>query len=114
MSSENALSDEQRAMNVIWLTICIRTEIEQNIKWDATRRALTVVFGSVVILIATLTAADHLTREEAEEVIASRKLTNSSSFNSKATNDALLRPTKSAEELGLVANYDEGDGSRFV
>lgn len=40
-----------------------RTEIEQSIKWDATRRALTLFFGSIVILIATLALADYLTRD---------------------------------------------------
>jgi hypothetical protein len=89
-----------------------RVEIEQNIKWDATRRALTVVFGCIVILIATLTAADYLTREQVEEEVLhpTRK-------NSDASQIAARDSTpKSAEELGLVAvtNYDEGDGSRFV
>lgn len=90
--------------------VAFRTEIEQNIKWDATRRALTVVFGCVVILIATLTAADHLTRESAEE--QARQKSNEAS---KAMQDAASQTKpKSAEEIGLVANYDESDGSRYV
>ena len=101
----------QRAHTDSHSTPPIRTEIEQNIKWDATRRALTVVFGCVVILIATLTAADYLTREEAEGAASNAR---SSESSTKTANNAILPPTKSAEELGLVANYDDGDGSRYV
>jgi hypothetical protein len=94
----------------------LRTEIEQNVKWDATRSALIVVFGCVVILIATLTAADHLTREEViEEPDVSHQRRGTGASKSGA--DTLFKAaTRSAEELGLVenANYDEGDGSRYV
>lgn len=76
---------------------------------------MTVVFGCVVILIATLTAADYLTREVEEGAAQNRR---GASASPKNTVEALAKVTpKSAEELGLVANYDEaegGDGSRYV
>lgn len=56
----------------------LKTEIEQSIKWDLTRRALALVFGIAAITVITLFAADVLSkrkererrREEAERVAA--------------------------------------------
>ncbi|PWN21602.1 hypothetical protein BCV69DRAFT_235936, partial [Microstroma glucosiphilum] len=36
----------------------LKTEIEQSIKWDLTRRALALVFGLASIVVVTLLAAD--------------------------------------------------------
>ncbi|PWN53692.1 hypothetical protein IE53DRAFT_404513, partial [Violaceomyces palustris] len=42
----------------------LKTEIEQNVKWDATRRSLFLVFGIAAIVAANLALADYLTRDE--------------------------------------------------
>ncbi|PWN90732.1 hypothetical protein FA10DRAFT_229405, partial [Acaromyces ingoldii] len=103
---QNTLEQEIQDLNNRF-TISIsdlKTEIEQNIKWDATRRALTVVFGSVVILIGTLAAADYFGKsDEVEEAPGMGQR-------------AEIKITRSAEELGLLPNYDEekDDGSRYV
>lgn len=106
---QNTLEQEIQDLNNRF-TISIsdlKTEIEQSIKWDATRRALTIFFGCIVILIATLAAADYLTRDDVP----------GGATHSKAVQQDKEQPevnTKSAEELGLVANYDEDHASRYV
>ena len=42
----------------------LKTEIEQNVKWDATRRSLFLVFGIAAIVAANLAIADYLTRDD--------------------------------------------------
>ncbi|PWZ02019.1 hypothetical protein BCV70DRAFT_235655 [Testicularia cyperi] len=42
----------------------LKTEIEQNVKWDATRRSLALVFGIAAIVAANLAIADYLTRDD--------------------------------------------------
>jgi hypothetical protein len=107
---QNALDQEIQDLNNRF-TISIsdlKTEIEQSIKWDATRRALTIFFGCIVIVIATLTAADYLTRDDLDHSHAGAKANANSREEPKETK------TKSAEELGLVANYDEEHQTRYV
>lgn len=104
---QNTLDQEIQDLNNRF-TISIsdlKTEIEQSIKWDATRRALTIFFGCIVILIATLAAADYLTRDEVE--VHSR---NGKNQAGKEQDDIKL---KTPEELGLIARDDE-HGNRFV
>ncbi|SNX86819.1 related to COX10 - farnesyl transferase [Melanopsichium pennsylvanicum] len=51
----------------------LKTEIEQNVKWDATRRSLFLVFGIAAIVAANLAIADYLTRDdEAAKAAASK------------------------------------------
>ncbi|GAK66865.1 gamma-butyrobetaine hydroxylase [Moesziomyces antarcticus] len=53
----------------------LKTEIEQNVKWDATRRSLFLVFGIAAIVAANLAIADYLTRDdEAAKAAASKEL----------------------------------------
>lgn len=86
-------------------SILCRTEIEQNIKWDATRRALALVFGCTAIIIATLSLADYLTKDK-----------KSGSSSNEAERDSESKEEecgpKTAEELGLVPLYN--DGTRAV
>ncbi|KAN0064253.1 Protoheme IX farnesyltransferase, mitochondrial [Thecaphora frezii] len=42
----------------------LKTEIEQNVKWDATRRSLFLVFGIAAIVAANLAIADYMTRDD--------------------------------------------------
>ncbi|MCO5585209.1 hypothetical protein L7F22_039141 [Adiantum nelumboides] len=106
---QNTLDQEIQDLNNRF-TISIsdlKTEIEQSIKWDATRRALTIFFGCIVILIATLAAADYLTRDEVE----------ANDRNGKAGQAGKEQPeikSKTPEELGLVATYDDEHGNRYV
>ncbi|KDN45757.1 hypothetical protein K437DRAFT_246986 [Tilletiaria anomala UBC 951] len=87
----------------------LKTEIEQNIKWDATRRSLALVFGIAAILMTTIMLADFFTRPDAEE---SEKRKNGSMTDGSAITGETNLPKK-AEELGLVPQYMQ-DGSRFV
>lgn len=106
---QNTLDQEIQDLNNRF-TISIsdlKTEIEQNIKWDATRRALTIFFGCIVILIATLAAADHLTRDEVEAHERNEK-------QGQAGKEQHEIKSKTPEELGLVATYDEDHGNRYV
>lgn len=103
----------------------LRTEIEQSIKWDATRRALALVFGIVAILVCTLALADYMTREneEAERKDATDKEQAKSppgpSLRVPVPIDHTLEdeppalPPKSAEEWGLLPRY-ESDEARYV
>ncbi len=53
----------------------LKTEIEQNVKWDATRRSLFLVFGIAAIVAANLAIADYLTRDdEAAKAAASKEV----------------------------------------
>ena len=55
----------------------LKTEIEQNVKWDATRRSLFLVFGIAAIVAANLAIADYLTRDdEAAKAAASKEVVN--------------------------------------
>ncbi|KAJ9475677.1 Protoheme IX farnesyltransferase, mitochondrial [Pseudozyma hubeiensis] len=55
----------------------LKTEIEQNVKWDATRRSLFLVFGIAAIVAANLAIADYLTRDdEAAKAAASKEPVN--------------------------------------
>uniref|UniRef100_V5EXH4 Protoheme IX farnesyltransferase, mitochondrial n=1 Tax=Kalmanozyma brasiliensis (strain GHG001) TaxID=1365824 RepID=V5EXH4_KALBG len=55
----------------------LKTEIEQNVKWDATRRSLFLVFGIAAIVAANLAIADYLTRDdEAAKAAASSQPVN--------------------------------------
>lgn len=105
---QNTLDQEIQDLNNRF-TISIsdlKTEIEQSIKWDATRRALTIFFGCIVILIATLAAADYLTKDEVE-----------SNDQRKGGQHGKEQPeikSKTPEELGLVATYDDEHGNRYV
>ncbi|KAJ1021142.1 hypothetical protein NDA16_003928 [Ustilago loliicola] len=55
----------------------LKTEIEQNVKWDATRRSLFLVFGIAAIVAANLAIADYLTRDdEAAKAAASKETVN--------------------------------------
>ncbi|KAJ1598134.1 hypothetical protein NDA14_005754 [Ustilago hordei] len=55
----------------------LKTEIEQNVKWDATRRSLFLVFGIAAIVAANLAIADYLTRDdEAAKAAASKETIN--------------------------------------
>ncbi|TKY88318.1 hypothetical protein EX895_002670 [Sporisorium graminicola] len=55
----------------------LKTEIEQNVKWDATRRSLFLVFGIAAIVAANLAIADYLTRDdEAARAAASKEPVN--------------------------------------
>lgn len=124
-------------MLIALLGISLRVEIEQSIKWDATRRALTLFFGSIVILIATLTLADYLTRDLEKDSGANKGSSEGTTRASQGQaagsgagsgggnymsgpgggNSALgvddVRP-RSAEELGVLPKYDEEQASRFV
>ncbi|CAO1617278.1 unnamed protein product [Sympodiomycopsis kandeliae] len=48
----------------------LKTEIEQSIKWDLTRRALALVFGIAAITVISLWIADYLSRRKAAQVAA--------------------------------------------
>ena len=96
------------------------TEIEQSIKWDATRRALALVFGIVAILVCTLALADYLTKQEEEEPPRTRTRSHTPRperrrerlpEDESSTEDIV--PPKSAEEWGLLPRYDTDDG-RYV
>ncbi|WFD35181.1 heme o synthase [Malassezia cuniculi] len=98
----------------------LRTEIEQSIKWDATRRALALVFGIVAILVCTLALADHLSQPEEEEPPRTPARTRTSQPERRPVRrpsvDAESEeyvPPKSAEEWGLLPRYDTDEG-RFV
>lgn len=103
----------------------LRTEIEQSIKWDATRRALALVFGIVAILVCTLALADYMTREGDEvddKEAADKERTKSPrgpSLRAPLPIDHTLEdepetmPPKSAEEWGLLPRYDS-DEARYV
>lgn len=103
----------------------LRTEIEQSIKWDATRRALALVFGIVAILVCTLALADYMTREseEARDKEAAHKEEAKSPpepslrvpvpIDHTLEDDSSTLPPKSAEEWGLLPRYDS-DEARYV
>ncbi|CCU98528.1 unnamed protein product [Malassezia sympodialis ATCC 42132] len=103
----------------------LRTEIEQSIKWDATRRALALVFGIVAILVCTLSLADYMTRESDEvghKDAADKEQAKSPpgpSLRVPVPIDHTLEdeppalPPKSAEEWGLLPRYDS-DEARYV
>ncbi|WFD31881.1 heme o synthase [Malassezia sp. CBS 17886] len=109
----------------------LKTEIEQSIKWDATRRALALVVGIVAILVITLALADYLSREEKDYDAgdARRELRDgraadgrtpvaargarSASLGGQHAQDGAPLPPKSAEEWGLVPRY-ETDEVRYV
>ncbi|WFD20742.1 heme o synthase [Malassezia caprae] len=103
----------------------LRTEIEQSIKWDATRRALALVFGIVAILVCTLALADYMTREsdEAEHKHDDDKEQAKSPpgpslrvpvpIDHTLEDDSSVLPPKSAEEWGLLPRY-ESDEARYV
>ena len=100
----------------------LKTEIEQSIKWDATRRALALVFGIVAILVSTLALADYFSRPEVMETaqkIKERKagVTDAPRVprHGKAEGEAeSAPPPKSAEEWGLVPRYDSEGEVRYV
>ncbi|KAI3614698.1 hypothetical protein CBS9595_003969 [Malassezia furfur] len=100
----------------------LKTEIEQSIKWDATRRALALVFGIVAILVSTLALADYFSRPEVMETaqkIKERKAGVSDAprvpRHSKAEGEVeSAPPPKSAEEWGLVPRYDSEGEVRYV
>ncbi|WFD41569.1 heme o synthase [Malassezia psittaci] len=104
----------------------LKTEIEQSIKWDATRRALALVFGIVAILVSTLALADYFSRPEVMETarkIKDRKAAVSDAprvpRHGKAQDDSAVDgieglPPKSAEEWGLVPRYDSEGEVRYV
>ncbi|WFC97486.1 heme o synthase [Malassezia yamatoensis] len=104
----------------------LKTEIEQSIKWDATRRALALVFGIVAILVSTLALADYFSRPEVMETarkIKERKAAVSDAprvpRHGKAQEDSAVNGMessmpKSAEEWGLVPRYDSEGEVRYV
>jgi len=97
----------------------LKTEIEQRIKWDATRRALALVFGIVAIMVCTLALADYFTRESAPVDEEAQPTSNApvkprvlqharvpvDHHTLEDDNDVAL-PPKSAEEWGLLPRYD--------
>lgn len=98
----------------------LRTEIEQSIKWDATRRALALVFGIVAILVCTLALADYLTQPEEEEPPRTRSRQRTALPErqtarrppAEVVHEEYVPPT-SAEEWGLLPRYDTDEG-RYV
>lgn len=105
----------------------LKTEIEQSIKWDATRRALALVFGIVAIMVCTLALADYFTRPPApsEEGVDDGNGAHDGHVATAAKARSLhmarvpvdhhtlddddappLLPPKSAEEWGLLPRYD--------
>ena len=105
----------------------LKTEIEQSIKWDATRRALALVFGITAILVCTLAMADYFSRQEAaaSDDTASRGTGSGKSSPARTASRAPIPidhtlhdqpdelPPKSAEEWGLLPRY-ESDEARYV
>lgn len=103
----------------------LKTEIEQSIKWDATRRALALVFGIVAILVSTLALADYFSRPEVVETaqkIKERKagvsdaprVPRHSKLGGEQGDGLEALPPKSAEEWGLVPRYDSEGEVRYV
>ncbi|WFD39933.1 heme o synthase [Malassezia japonica] len=100
----------------------LKTEIEQSIKWDATRRALALVFGIVAILVCTLALADYFSRPEVIEATKAKKK-GASDAKAKSAQRSLpvehgeadmeAPPPKSAEEWGLLPRYDSEE-ARYV
>ncbi|PKI83491.1 heme o synthase [Malassezia vespertilionis] len=99
----------------------LRTEIEQSIKWDATRRALALVFGIVAILVCTLALADYLSKDEKYEGEAKKHAKLAAAENAARVTlrderaplaDEASQP-RSAEEWGLLPRYDSDD-PRYV
>lgn len=97
----------------------LKTEIEQRIKWDATRRALALVFGIVAIMVCTLALADYFTRESApaDEEAQSTSPTPAKprvlqqarvpvDHHTLEDDQDVALPPKSAEEWGLLPRYD--------
>ncbi|KAE8244644.1 hypothetical protein A4X13_0g6405 [Tilletia indica] len=100
----------------------LKTEIEQNIKWDATRRSLALVFGIAAIVMTTLTLADILTRDEqAAAALAKSNLTSSSSTTpsppiSRAEEEAVRAAREAAMNLrdrrnGLAVGGEMSEGA---
>lgn len=106
----------------------LKTEIEQNIKWDATRRALALVFGITAIVVCALALADYFTRPE--NLASGSDATAAADDNAEASATRAQRallpvdhtleeiavpsaPPKSAEEWGLLPRYDS-DEVRYV
>lgn len=77
----------------------LKTEIEQSIKWDATRRALSLVFGIVAILVCTLALADYLSREQQ----AQKQVTSAATSKKDAAPQAAPARTKPAPGAGAPA-----------
>ena len=111
----------------------LRTEIEQSIKWDTTRRALALVFGIVAIMVCTLAMADYFTRTPAQQGPEADAAHGTSRHGTSPSppiqhaprvpvpidhtladdHDAHRIPPQSAEELGLLPRYD-ADEVRYV
>ncbi|CAD6884848.1 unnamed protein product [Tilletia controversa] len=79
----------------------LKTEIEQNIKWDATRRSLALVFGIAAIVMTTLTLADILTRDDQAAILAKSKLGSSSASSSPPMSRAEDEAARAAREAGM-------------
>jgi len=117
----NALEQEIQDLNnrfTIFLSD-LRTEIEQSIKWDATRRALALVFGIVAILVCTLALADYFERKHAADAKSAVKDAKTSGEERQGAASMPLGhgsaedSPRSAEEYGLLPRY-ESDEARYV
>lgn len=97
----------------------LKTEIEQSIKWDLTRRALALVFGLASIVVVTLLAADALTRRaermRAEEAAAAGEglgnggaYTASSNGNGSGTTGGLIKRRNKTSNNAAAPAYSAG------
>lgn len=115
----------------------LKTEIEQSIKWDLTRRALALVFGIASITVVTLLSLDYLVKrkerlrleEKGEDAPSGSGLmkrtkpkagsggsaTGGSAAAGAGSGGEEAARVRPAEELGLVEQYEsDAGGGRFV